>query len=105
MGMRSYLETTIAKSRKIKKGKTRNDMSNVGMEESSHTETKHAAKQPKAFSPSLESATEEDLTSELARRRAAKFKLSGAMKRLTPEGLMCSLTGGEGMIPCQELME
>ena len=65
---------------------------------------------------SLVSATEEELIAELARRRAEKYNMAGAMKRLpdgnTAEqsiedqtGQMCSLNGGDGMIPCRELME
>lgn len=121
--IRSYLEDTIAKSRKVpgksKKAKiTNNEM-----------DTKSAATNPTTIngieastqnaSASLESATEGELIAELARRRASKYKMSGAMKRLPNEddeaandklpadetGQMCSLTGGDGMIPCRELME
>ena len=70
-----------------------------------------------AFCDKLE---EPSALTRLARRRAAKYKLSGAMGRLPdrgrdgedgvdlPEdatGQMCSLNGGDGMIPCRELME
>ncbi|KAK1746329.1 sulfurtransferase-related protein [Skeletonema marinoi] len=65
---------------------------------------------------SLASASEEELIAELARRRAEKYKMAGAMKRLPDDnaaegtiedstGQMCSLNGGDGMIPCRELME
>jgi len=123
--MRSYLEETIAKSRKVpngkgKKAKIKNG--SKGEEMKSTTGFSTDEKSNKESSLSLESATEEELIAELARRRAAKFKLSGAMKRLPgdkkeasndyggelPEdatGQMCSLTGGDGMIPCRELME
>ena len=68
-------------------------------------------------SNSLASASEEELIAELAKRRAVKYRMAGAMKRLPddgsgadgsiedPTGQMCSLTGGDGMIPCRELME
>ena len=44
---------------------------------------------------------------------SVKYKLTGAGKRLSPAeesiedptGQMCSLNGGDGMIPCRELME
>jgi len=83
----------------------------------------HGAKRTRTLpangSSPLELATEEELIAELAKRKAAKFKRSGAMKQsssnkkgagehMLPEdgtGQMCSLTGGEGMIPCSELME
>ena len=68
---------------------------------------------------SLADATEEELVKELARRRAERFRLSGAMKRgggggdgvgvgddaSDPTGQVCSLRGGPGSIPCSELME
>ena len=60
---------------------------------------------------SLTSASDEQLIAELARRRAGKYKLAGAMKRLTKNyddddqklpadefGQMCSLRGGGGLI-------
>lgn len=65
----------------------------------------------------LDGVADEDLVKELARRKAAAFRLSGAMKRLEddadanhdlpadPTGQFCSLYGGDGMIPCSELME
>lgn len=67
----------------------------------------------KRLKTSLAEATEEDLVRELARRKAEKFRLSGAMKRLEqddggpvdPTGQVCTLNGGDGSIPCRELME
>lgn len=62
----------------------------------------------------LGEVTEEDLVKELARRKADRFRLSGSMKRVDdgdesgipdPTGQMCSLNGGNGTIPCVELME
>lgn len=111
--MRSYLEDTIAKSRKVpgnKKAKITNGSNGPNIEQKATSGTDVSC------SLSLENATEEELVAELARRRASKYKLSGAMKRLNddadgdalPEdatGQMCSLTGGDGMIPCRELME
>ena len=119
--MRSYLEDTISKSRK----KTCN-----GKSKKSNTATKetHAAVSPSAScsdtSPlvepdikvSLEAASEEQLVAALARRRAARYSLSSATKRLPggseddklpvdPTGQICSLNGSDGTIPCRELME
>ena len=62
-------------------------------------------------SSSLADASEEELVRELARRRAERFRLAGAMGRLNgddepdPTGQVCSLNGGNGTIPCRELME
>ena len=60
---------------------------------------------------SLAGASEEELVRELARRRAERFRLAGAMGRINgddepdPTGQVCSLNGGNGTIPCRELME
>lgn len=126
--MRSYLEDTIAKSRKVpkkaKKAKLTNGSNEMEMESTTTTtiptnNNSSGMSLPNTLE-SLEAASEEELVAELARRRAAKYKLSGAMKRLSsntgppagdtllPEdatGQACSLTGGDGMIPCRELME
>jgi hypothetical protein len=126
--MRCYLEETIARSRKIpassKKGKILNgaeDDAEVNSAElkiataASNSEDNKSTSQNSLLS--LASISEEELIAELARRRADKYKLFGAMKRLTSNdndycelpadetGQMCSLTGGDGMIPCRELME
>ncbi len=127
--MRSYLEETIAKSRKIpdrSKGEKVANGLNAENEQiegncctTSVLSTIAAPLEPiQNARQSLASATEEELVAELARRRASKYKLSGAMKRLLDDheaydgtlppdetGQMCSLTGGDGMIPCRELME
>jgi len=126
--MRSYLEGTIAKSRKVqgvksKKAKITNSSKNdVEMKSTKTLPINESSNEVSLENTrtSLESATEEDLIAELAKRRAAKYMLSGAMQRLPsdkngaadddklPEdatGQMCSLTGGDGMIPCRELME
>jgi len=61
---------------------------------------------------SLATATDEDLLLELAKRRANKSRLSGMVKTEAPHtesadptGQVCSLLGGNGTIPCRELME
>ena len=112
--MRSYTERAIAKSRKVppkqkKKATQRQDemvVDNSSAPSSSNSTT---------ASISLASASEEELIAELAKRRAEKYKMAGAMKHLPdnaaegsiedPTGQMCSLNGGDGMIPCRELME
>jgi hypothetical protein len=49
---------------------------------------------------------------ELARRKAEKYRLAGAMSRhvedggpVDPTGQVCTLDGRDGNIPCRELME
>ena len=81
--MRSYLENTIAKSRKVpmkKKAKL------------NETENKDTAVDPcdnnssgatsQDVMKTLASASEEELIAELARRRAMNYQMAGAMKRL-----------------------
>ena len=118
--MRSYLEETVAKSRKIPE-RSKVEKVDIGLNEDSVnldggdciTTDLLSSENPQNTRQSLSSATEEELVAELARRRASKHKLSGAMRRLPDEstlppdetGQMCSLTGGDGMIPCRELME
>jgi hypothetical protein len=118
--MRSYLEETIAKSRKIpeksKVGKVTSGFNSddVQPKEARCTITVDVEVSSEASTRLLlSSATEEELVAELARRRTDKYKLAGAMRRLPNDstlppdetGQMCSLTGGDGMIPCSELME
>lgn len=118
--MRSYLEETVAKSRKIPE-RSKVEKVAIGLNEDSVnldggdciTTDLLSSENSQNKHQSLSSATEEELVAELARRRASKYKLSGAMRRLPDEsalppdetGQMCSLTGGDGMIPCRELME
>lgn len=134
--MRSYLEDALAKSRKedgegIKMKKRRDNGNDTGdVKEVKMQDTKDQAKRspaaPAADAPAppaklLVDASEEDLIAELARRRAEKFKWSGASpdnKRMSgtgsgpdnnyddmdPTGQVCSLNGGDDSIPCRELM-
>ena len=58
----------------------------------------------------LADASEDELVRELARRKADRYRLTGSMqKRLVdpedPTGQVCTLNGGNGTIPCRELME
>ena len=118
--MRSYMEETIARSRKIpansKRAKILHGSNNEVEMNSADFEDDEGTPQKSLLS--LSSASEEQLITELARRRAGKYKLAGAMKRLTKNndddghklpadevGQMCSLRGGNGLIPCRELME
>jgi hypothetical protein len=117
--MRSYTETTLAKSRKVppKQKKKSPQRQDEIMEVDNNSSMNDGSQNESTAANSLASASEEELIAELARRRAIKYKLAGASKRLPdnnasaeesiedPTGQMCSLTGGDGMIPCRELME
>jgi len=123
--MRSYLEETIAKSRKVpfdksKKPQIANGSNSDAMstQKLPANEANDSSNGARSKNISLELATEEELIAELARRKSAKFKRTEGMKKLAsnkkgdedmlPEdgtGQVCSLTGGDGMIPCRELME
>mmetsp|Transcript_17781 Transcript_17781/g.40627 ORF Transcript_17781/g.40627 Transcript_17781/m.40627 type:complete len:128 (+) Transcript_17781:551-934(+) len=115
--MRSYTEEAIAKSRKgvkkkpsdFKKKGTKSNTNNGQGKPSIETETINGSSN--ANSMKLEEASEEMLIRELARRRATKYRLAGAMAMHSPDnqddptGQVCSLNGGNGTIPCRELME
>ena len=126
--LRSYTEEALAKSRKENKVKRQpndvrknsNSPENYTLGEGdqvSHEEQKKKTlKKGTAFSSCvpnggalLADASEEELLKELGKRRAERFRLIGAMKRLgdneDPTGQVCTLNGGNGSIPCRELME
>jgi len=104
--MRSYLEDTLAKSRKedgkgIKMKKRRDNENDTGdMKEANMQDAKDQAKPPPAApAPAADAtatsgkllvdASEEDLIAELARRKAEKFKWNGASpdnKRISGAG-------------------
>jgi hypothetical protein len=138
--MRSYLEEALEKSRKEesnnkKGGKKKkrgdsgdsqmtggvdNDTGDAGDGNRTAPELRNEMKElgPNHPAKLLADASEDDLIAELARRRAKKYKWSGASpdnKRgeggdeddgmmEDPTGQVCSLNGGDGMIPCRELM-
>merc|ERR1719223_201369 len=103
--LRSYTEEALAKSRKEnrKKGskKQPDQEDDTALAEKSRTNPDNAML--------LHDCSEEELTRELARRRAEKFRLAGASPQdkrgllVDPTGQVCSLNGGDGSIPCQEL--
>ena len=115
--MRSYTEEAIAKSRKgIKKKPSDFQKKNIGNNNTISEQGKHSGKSgstdiASCITISLEEASEEMLVRELARRRASKYRLAGAMAMHSPEvpddptGQVCTLNGGNGTIPCRELME
>ena len=103
--LRSYTEEALAKSRTNEHRKNRT--------ESLEEEKKENGTDVDTDSPidGLSSYSEAQLVKELARRRADRYRLAGAMKRVDddepydPTGQVCSLNGGNGSIPCRELME
>jgi hypothetical protein len=127
--LRSYTEEALAKSRKVPNSKKRliqrtgeKNKLYEGDKVEKHdppsgnaepmkpqTASNAAAAQPMENATVLVDASEEELVRELARRRAKRFRLAGAMKRLQddedPTGQVCTLNGGNGSIPCRELME
>lgn len=110
--MRSYTEEAIAKSRKgVKKKPSDFKKKDVGSNGGAEQVMNGSADDHSSKMISLGEASEEMLVRELARRRADKFRLAGAMALHVPDnqgdptGQMCSLNGGNGTIPCRELME
>ena len=126
-----YTEEAVAKSRKENKVKIRpnrgapqngkkakggsvedtsqSTVINTGNEADASNEKARDASDNTSDSVLLVDASEEELVRELARRKAERFRLAGSMKRLDdtgdPTGQVCSLRGGDGCIPCRELME
>jgi tRNA(Ile)-lysidine synthase TilS/MesJ len=114
--LRSYTEEALAKSRRENHGRKASSDATKNDPKSKILQSIQASKVsvnngPMSIEKSLENASEEDLVRELARRRAARYKLAGAMAPRTQSvdydatGQVCSLNGGNGTIPCRELME
>mmetsp|Transcript_16178 Transcript_16178/g.24424 ORF Transcript_16178/g.24424 Transcript_16178/m.24424 type:complete len:1204 (-) Transcript_16178:222-3833(-) len=119
--LRSYTEEAISKSRKEnpkKASKAHKDINKSLKDAYEKKEEQLSSDNDKKNqkAPLLSEASEDDLVRELARRRADKFHLSGSMKRMRVEdsagdfpmdltGQVCTLNGGNGSIPCRELME
>jgi hypothetical protein len=109
--LRSYTEEALAKSRKETRTKLTPAPKTSSVEQSNDTGIELAGKESRQ--KSLETASEEELVHELARRRAERYRLAGAMAPnartmhddYDPTGQVCSLNGGNGTIPCRELME
>jgi len=105
--LRSYTEEALAKSRKENRKK--------GPKKQPSQETTVVAEEGRTNPDTamrLQDCSDEELVRELARRRAEKFRLAGASPQdkrgdlpVDPTGQVCSLNGGDGSIPCRELME
>jgi tRNA(Ile)-lysidine synthase TilS/MesJ len=115
--LRSYLEETVERSKKENHLKWKKRAESKAKDDSNESGSSavpreqagvdHESKRAKLM---LSEASEDELVRELAKRRAEKFRLAGAMKRLEndgedPTGQVCTLNGGNGSIPCRELME
>jgi tRNA(Ile)-lysidine synthase TilS/MesJ len=115
--LRSYLDETVERSKKENhlkwkkraESKAKNDTTESVLVAVPREEpgVDHDSKRARLM---LSEASEDDLVRELAKRRAEKFRLAGAMKRLEkdeedPTDQVCTLSGGNGSIPCRELME
>lgn len=129
--LRCYLEETLARGKKDnspkdagkgRKGKRvavnvmseekKGDQGDVQTEDTKPAPLPEAGHDQKRVKTSLAEASEEDLMMELARRKAEKYRLAGAMSRrvedggpVDPTGQVCTLDGRDGTIPCRELME
>ena len=104
--LRSYTEEIVARSRKKPmKGVAKDASDGPEMALEAGTESKSTRM------TGLCNATDDELIRELARRRAKKFATTRAKQHDTfdgisdPTGQVCSLNGGNGSIPCLELME
>jgi tRNA(Ile)-lysidine synthase TilS/MesJ/selenocysteine lyase/cysteine desulfurase len=123
--LRAYTEEALAKSRKENKVKKRPNGSDSRnskkikaepMEDGENDEKKmESIPQPMESddakkSTFLADASEDELVRELARRKADRYRLAGSMQKgwvdpEDPTGQVCTLNGGNGSIPCRELME
>jgi tRNA(Ile)-lysidine synthase TilS/MesJ len=108
--LRCYTEEAITKSRKKNRQKKIK-----GHEENKEPDKAVGGSKEGVEDLDLSGFSDDALLKELARRRAAQYRLAGAMKRTNEDddaampvdetGQFCSLNGGEGSIPCNELME
>lgn len=115
--LRGYTEDAVSKSRKepFQKGRKRkmdfgegqNDrLSEKRVENLNEAQLEsHTLGSGGISFKSLSSATEEELSMELARRKANRFRRSTSRDTADPTGVVCTLNGGNGSIPCRELME
>lgn len=107
--LRSYTEEVVARSRK-KPFKEKQGLSgNVAVVSGMPVEP--AVRSGSAVTTGWSAATDEELIRELARRRAKNCTKIGAKQNDCDVGIsdftgqVCSLKGGNGSIPCSELME
>jgi len=107
--LRSYTEEVVARSRKKPFGGKKVPGNSAAAE----TEKGMVAPAEEAATTRLCDATDEELVRELARRKAkrhtgmkADAEQDPASNEISdPTGQVCTLNGGNGSIPCSELME
>lgn len=117
--LRGYTEETVSKSRKVphngKKKQSNGDTTEVETSLNAPsvgdsavdipTKTESDASAVTANNP-LTSFSDDQLMMEIARRKAYRYQKSAAKgDREDPTGQVCTLNGGNGSIPCRELME
>lgn len=117
--LHSYTEEAVSKSRKVPhsgKGKSReqvkSERKNSSIDRADKAISSGTSKHDNYTQAhnDLTSASEEELLLALTKKRAERFRLAGAMGRhegddTDPTGMVCTLNGGNGTIPCRELME
>lgn len=115
--LRCYTEEAIAKSGREDK-RSKNGKSTVPKEECSANDDEAACRN-QVIAPStnievLAGFSDDELLSQLARRKAMQYRLHGAMKRVTdnydgietdPTGQVCTIDGRDGTIQCRDLFE
>lgn len=113
--LRGYTEEAVSKSRKVPhngkkkqhKGDTSNTVTSPTLDGEADAPNKMTADTSAApTNNSLASFSEDQLMMELARRKASRYQKSAANgDSEDPTGQVCTLNGGNGSIPCRELME
>ena len=115
--LRSYTEEALSKTRRDDLKKVRQRPASANKDVTTLPNSNDSEKNeidPERNMTLLANASEDDLVAELARRRADRFRLAGAMPSINsgasftssdPTGQVCTLNGGNGTIPCNELME
>ena len=113
--LRGYTEEAVSKSRKVphngKKSQRKGDVTSTVTPPTLDDEvdgpnriTLDTSAPP--TNNSLASFSEDQLMMELARRKASRYQKSAANgDSEDPTGQVCTLNGGNGSIPCRELME
>ena len=125
--LRCYTEEAVSKSRRESNKKVdqhraievkarRNGVNNEGAHDENNPRDGNIGTKETNGNITFAMASDEDLIMEIARRKADKFRLSDSMQKSgggdyidgflqDPTGQVCSLNGGNGSIPCRELME
>jgi hypothetical protein len=114
--LRCYTENVVSKSRTKKKYPIKESCHELVAGEVNSLNKSHSSKVDEIGAPSnlfnrFEEFSDEDLVVEIARRKAKKAREmkvnneSDTSGIPDPTGQVCTLHGGNGTIPCRELME